>query len=126
MHSFNEIYIVDDDPVIRLIHKKIVSQSKFKPQTRLFNHGREALDFMMQLGNKQTSILILLDINMPVMNSWEFLNALDKYNPIQKISVVIVTSSINKQDKNRAFQNQFVADYVEKPLSTTTLNGLFS
>jgi len=66
----------------------------------------------------------MLDINMPIMNGWDFMDAIKEKGMDKNVSVIILTSSINNADKIKAKKYDMVVDYVEKPLSIEHLNRL--
>src|SRR5690242_16201265 len=99
-----EVLIVDDDAMVILIHKKMIINSAFHPNPLSFFNGKEALDHLLNEKDKSKTFLILLDINMPVMNGWEFLNMLKERPVPDNIQVAIVTSSIDAADKEKAGQ----------------------
>jgi CheY-like chemotaxis protein len=118
-----KVLIVDDDSVIVLLHKEMVRRF-ISPEVQCFLNGKKALDYLTEHYIEGGPILILLDINMPVMNGWELLDALQALPSSNLISVIMVTSSIDTRDKERAKQYPQVIDFVEKPLSIKTCNRL--
>ena len=127
MSKYDQIYIVDDDPIIRMVHKKLLENLGEISPIRTFSNGKEALLKLTSLEKQPLNILVLLDINMPVMNAWEFLDAFERSrtkSSLPHVSVTIVTSSIDKQDKRRAFVYSSVKGYLEKPLTVTSLQSI--
>lgn len=116
--------IVDDDAMIILIHSKMITNSAFHPNPLFFFNGREALDHILNEKDESKAFLILLDINMPVMNGWEFLNILKEQPVAHEIQVAIVTSSIDMEDMEKAKQYRQVIQYIEKPLDREKLEEL--
>lgn len=111
------ILIIDDDEAVRFFHRIIVTQSGLSTEPLCFSNGIEALAHLDKNFNSNNNYLILLDINMPVMDGWDMLYALDSKNYCSQVNVVMVTSSVDKTDFNRAKQFKTVIDFVEKPLS---------
>ncbi|AVR46876.1 response regulator [Christiangramia fulva] len=109
--------IVDDDKIVTFLQKKMVAKSDLDPQPYVFEKGRDALNFLTEESDPDTEYLILLDINMPNMNGWEFLDELEKIRNKENCHVVMVTSSIDRKDKLKAANNNLVVDYIEKPVS---------
>ena len=93
-----------------------------------FYNGKEAIDFLINPENQnQLPDIIFLDINMPVMDGWGFMESFVKIKPQlgKKITIYMVSSSINQDDINRAKGISDVTDYVIKPISQDTLVELF-
>jgi CheY-like chemotaxis protein len=81
-----------------------------------FQDGEDALVEIERL-SKDEEILILLDINMPVMNGWEFLDKYLTFFPFRKDRIVILSSSIDFLDRQKAKEFEIVYGFVEKPLT---------
>lgn len=118
------VLLVDDDPVVLFLHQMLVKKSGCAPETLDFKDGRQALDFILH-NREKAPFLILLDINMPVMDGWEFLEAIQEVGSKEDFFVAIVSSSINKNDIHKAGEYPQVIDYLEKPLSRAVLLQLF-
>jgi CheY-like chemotaxis protein len=123
MKSNIEILIVDDDPVILKLHEFVLKKYGVSKPTKSFKNARHCLNFLENdsAGNDKM-YLILLDINMPEMNGWEFLDELQNGEFRTNCLVAMVTSSISSTDKKRANTYKQVISYIEKPL---TLNQLY-
>ena len=99
-----EVLIVDDDQIVVFIQKKMISNHEIASNPICFNNAVSALNYLndqQQLQNKK-EFLIFLDINMPNMNGWDFLDCLENHEEKSNYHVVMVTSSINKEDKEEA------------------------
>src|SRR5687768_11583574 len=110
-----ETLIVDDDEMVIFLHKIAVVESGLTPNPVIAYNGRQALDFINRSENRETVFLVLLDINMPELNGWEFLDAIQSVDA--SIYVVMVTSSVDSRDKKKAKSYKQVIEYMEKPLS---------
>ena len=118
------IVIVDDDAVVLFLHKILMQKCSPDSTIHDFKRGNEALNFIAELRkNSADAILILLDINMPGINGWQFLEQLQNISK-EKVFVVMVTSSINSADKKKAAEYPLVLDFLEKPLSKEACNLL--
>ncbi|MBT8319503.1 MAG: response regulator [Gramella sp.] len=109
--------IIDDDDIVTFLQRKIVSKSELDPEPYCFKNGQEALDFLDSEAQPEVSYLIMLDINMPNMDGWEFLEKLKKIENHERFHVVMVTSSIDRKDKRDAANDPHVVDFIEKPVS---------
>lgn len=120
-----EILIVDDDPMILLLHKLIVQ--KAVPDENIihqFEDGKKTLEFILDNDAHDKNYLILLDINMPVMDGWQFLDQLCESSYVSSICVAMVTSSIDYRDKMKANEYDLVFEYIEKPLKVDSFKSL--
>ncbi|MFP5039462.1 response regulator [Parasediminibacterium sp. JCM 36343] len=117
-----KVLIVDDDPTIKLLHRAIVVKSNLSAQPLVFGDGKAAFDYFSTQYDENENYLILLDINMPVMNGWDFLGAIQDFSFANKLRVIMVTSSVDSADKENAKQFPQVIGYLEKPLKVDACN----
>ncbi|MDO8994191.1 MAG: response regulator, partial [Daejeonella sp.] len=110
--------------IFLIIQKRMVVMSGLHDSPLVFINGREALDFIQASADEDRSFLILLDINMPVMNGWEFLDTISGTFSIDRVRVVVVSSSVNVVDKEKANQYRHVISYLEKPIKPESLTAL--
>ena len=124
------ILLIDDDIDDNFFHKRVINKANIVEEVFECYNGEDALDFLMNKGkyageNKPypQPDLLFLDINMPKMNGWEFLDAYDKLPPhIQGGPVVaMLTSSTNPLDIKKAMKYNMVKDYRNKPLTMNML-----
>jgi CheY-like chemotaxis protein len=111
-----QIMIVDDDKAVRFFHNLTVTESTASEPIS-FCDGKEALDYLDQHFNEKDYYLVLLDINMPVMNGWELLNAIKTKSYSDHVFFAMVTSSVDRADREKARSFTQVIDFVEKPIS---------
>ncbi|APG59300.1 response regulator [Christiangramia salexigens] len=109
--------IIDDDDIVTFLQKKQVTKSGLDTEPLVFHDGQEALDFIGNNTSNDMDYLLMLDINMPNMSGWEFLNLLKDIPGNEKCHVVMVTSSIDRKDKRQAANDSHVVDFIEKPVS---------
>lgn len=114
----NKIYLIDDQPISNFITKKFLELEGFPGIIADFTDPAEALQSIAQDENA----LIFLDINMPVMNGWEFMDAMKDQN-IQH-QIIILTSSTSKLDKEKARNYPCVIKYMEKPMNKKKFSEL--
>lgn len=114
-----EVLIVDDDQIVIFIQKKMISNNKIAPNPISFSKAEDALSYIVedQKCPKEKEFLILLDINMPNMNGWDFLKCLESHEQKSKYHVIMVTSSIDTKDKEKADNFSTVRYFIEKPIS---------
>ncbi len=122
------VLLIDDDKATRYIHKTIIAKhNKFK-NILTFPGGKIALQYLRSINVNfiQKPQLILLDLNMPSMNGWEFLEEyklLDD-NLIQHTKLIILTSSIDPSDIERSKNIRGVNGYINKPLTQQKLDTI--
>lgn len=109
--------IIDDDEIITLLQKNLVKKCDLDSDPYSFKNAEHALDFLQNDSDPSNDYLILLDINMPQMTGWEFLNRLKSVDNNDRFSVAMVTSSIDRSDKRKAANDNHVLDFIEKPVS---------
>ncbi|WP_298524012.1 response regulator [uncultured Christiangramia sp.] len=109
--------IIDDDDIVTFLQKKIVSKSGLDTDPLVFKDAYEALEFLEHEASQEEEYLIMLDINMPGMSGWEFLDHIKKLPLDERLHVVMATSSIDRKDKREAANDPHVVDFIEKPLS---------
>jgi two-component system, chemotaxis family, chemotaxis protein CheY len=121
---FTKVYIIDDDEVTLYLTGLVLSLYAPDSCSTSFQDGAEALAaIQLDAENNQMPSLILLDLNMPVMNGFRFLEELDSLCTAlaDKPQLYILTSSLDKVDKIACLQHKLVLDVIEKPLTEEKL-----
>ncbi|WPU97663.1 response regulator [Mucilaginibacter sp. cycad4] len=122
-------WIVDDDSIYVYGLKKLISIKELNTQLSHFVNGEEAICALKKANEDHNNLpdVILLDINMPVMDGWEFMLEFAKIKPQtgKKIAVYIVSSSVDLNDIYRAKNISEVSDYLFKPIRTNQLKEVF-
>lgn len=119
-----EILIIEDDIIISRMHK--FSLSGYVSSTpQICSNGKEAIDRLDEIAEEREKILILLDLNMPVMNGWEFLEECHARPYSDKLFVVVVTSSSFIDDKQKALEYERVKAFYSKPMKKEYLCEIF-
>ncbi|PZX55741.1 response regulator [Algoriphagus chordae] len=116
MSHFDTIFLVDDDPINNLINKRLLGKIGISENIVEFLEAEEALSSLSDLDPNQ-SLLIFLDINMPVLNGWEFLDRYLEMYAQRSDKIVILSSSIDYQDRSKAQGYEIVSGFIEKPLT---------
>ncbi|HRK53622.1 MAG TPA: response regulator [Cyclobacteriaceae bacterium] len=128
MNSYKKLTLVDDDEIFVFLTKKMIEQVKVIHLLNVFGNGLDALNFLRDKKNDADLLpeIILLDLSMPVLNGWQFLEEYTKLYPIfgKKIIVYVCSSSISSTDINRAKSINEVSDYVIKPITIDKLREL--
>jgi len=119
--------IIDNDKMVLFIQEKIMQISGFSNKPYKYEDASKALGYFKPTTKnhqKVKDVVVFLDINMPYVSGWEFLDELKKLKLEQKIHVIVVTSSIDLRDKENAFEYNNVVDYFIKPVTTEDLEKL--
>ena len=125
-----DIFLIDDDALVNFLNQEIIKDSHPDKQVRSFESATEALEVIKEMLNTSDSKLpqlILLDINMPVMDGWEFLDIFDQLpeNKTKDCKIIMHTSSIDPRDIEKAKTYKAVVDYMTKPLNLQSLSKIF-
>jgi len=110
------VMIVDDDQIFNLMTRLQLNHAGISERPYTFTNGKEALSFIAEHSHSHIPILLFLDINMPGISGWQVLDQLDRFGAQRKIYVIIVTSSIDSADQQRATSYRHVVGYFVKPL----------
>ena len=128
MHPFNKILLIDEDRTNNLIIQKLTNNLDFTKELSVCSSGQDALNLLSDLvvTNEALPDLIFLDIKMPEMDGWEFLKAYKRLKNTIKIEIpiLIVSSSGNPRDKQKAVDFPEVKGYYEKPLTIAKLEEI--
>lgn len=112
---------IDDDSVNNMISKLTIEMVTNKPEVVTFTNPSEGFDFIVSeygTNHLQRQTVLLLDINMPVMSGWEFLERFDNMkDDVKKLfNIYILSSSVDPRDKQRSYANKNVKGFLVKPL----------
>ncbi|ACT96755.1 response regulator [Dyadobacter fermentans] len=117
--------VVDDDKIFTYLLKRIIEKAKIAREIIFFENGRDALDYLANHRDDALKLpqLILLDINMPILDGWQFLSEYGKLEPTvpQPISICMMSSSSDLEDYDRAMGSGHVMDYLQKPVQMPSL-----
>ena len=123
--NLNKILIVDDDRINNLICEKVIKRQFPNVEIHFADNGEDGLGLFMEwdIFNQTMPDLILLDINMPVMDGWDFLSKIDDRfkHRFSKLPIVMLSSTIDPNDKKRAMNNPWVRSFLSKPLTRDKL-----
>ncbi len=120
------VLIIDDNEVDILIASKNLELSGKFSKVVVAKNGQEALEILNDLAENEQPSHILVDINMPIMDGWAFL---DEFSERQteledKPQVYMLSSSINQNDTERAKSNPHVSEFIPKPLNNTKIESI--
>jgi CheY-like chemotaxis protein len=120
------IFIIDDDPIDQFVAKKVISSVYIGSTIEVFSQAGSALNRLRWLAANEASHfpgLIFLDINMPIMNGFGFLEEFSgpMYEFTANCRVIILSSSLHEEDISKAMSHKVVKSYVSKPITTQIL-----
>lgn len=124
----NSILLVDDDPIINLVHRKFLEKTgQFEPITVL-NSAEKALDLLKEWDSSGNTLpdVLLLDIMMPILDGFGFLDRFRHLPPsiTSKVRIVMLTSSLDPRDKEKSVDSPYVVGFIDKPLDKWKLEQL--
>jgi CheY-like chemotaxis protein len=130
--KLNCVLLIDDDEPTNYHNKMIIEETGQVTEVKVAQSAKEALDYLAgkeALGSKDgepTPELIFLDINMPAMDGWEFLERYHQLSPEQKASIIVVmlTTSFNPEDELKASKISYISSYQNKPLTNEVIMGI--
>lgn len=129
----DQILCIDDDPITLMLCKKVIVKASFSHEIITSQNGEEALSYFNTL--KYTNIesqlkkhpqLIFLDLNMPVMGGWEFLDHFNSeaFSEFKNTKVIVLSSTIDPEDLEKSKTYPMVIDFLSKPITLTMLEYL--
>lgn len=123
--KINTILLIDDDPDDNLYHQIIINKMNIVNHVEIAKNGIEGIAYLTN-ENQTPPDIIFLDLNMPKMNGWEFLEEYKKINLSENSNalIVILTTSENPDHLKKAQEMQDVDGYETKPLSKDILNQI--
>lgn len=121
MRPINLVALIEDDEIVKFIESKVIESTKLVNRIKTFSNGEEAINFL-KIHSKTPNLLpeiILLDLNMPIMDGFEFLEKYILLKPKlgRKITIYVASSSISPADIDRINQVSEVSDYIIKPIT---------
>ncbi|MGB3151177.1 MAG: response regulator [Maribacter sp.] len=125
MKKIQSCCIIDDDPIFIYGTKRLMKEINFCESIIVYNNGQEALEGLILISESGQKIppFIFLDLNMPIMNGWEFLEEFTKIpnNSLKKTTIYIISSSVDPRDLERVKNYKAVNNYILKPITPTDL-----
>ncbi|MEC4049473.1 response regulator [Flavobacterium sp. SUN046] len=127
----DKILCIDDDPITLMLCKKVLTKAEFSKEIDFFKNGEEAIQYFDNLKCEKTKelpinppSLIFLDLNMPIMNGWEFLDLFsnkDYFMDFPNTKVIVLSSTIDPKDLNKSKSYPMVIEFLSKPITKEML-----
>ncbi|SRR5690606_22344581 len=126
--QIKSLIFVDDDPAANYIHKLVLKKLNSHIEPEFFLTANNALTYLSKINHPQRTDpdIIFVDINMPVMDGWDFVREYTNtfFTPERKQYIIMFSSLITADDVKKASEYDVIFDLVEKPLSVTLLKGV--
>ena len=126
--KYNTVMLVDDNELDNFVNNKIIESEKFASKILIHTSAKSALDFLRDKSSSPDELpdIILLDIIMPVMDGFAFLDEFEKLpdSVKKKCKVIMLSTSESFKDLNRANKNKYVYKFLNKPLSEPMLAAI--
>jgi CheY-like chemotaxis protein len=128
-HPLN-VMIIDDDPISNFLSSMAIKKSMLDLPIMEFQEGETALDYLHDNSSQHAKIpsIILLDLNMPGMDGWQFLDSYQKLRTqfTHEPKLVILTTSEYVEDYEKSKRYGFVNYYLVKPITVDKMNTLYT
>ncbi len=124
MSKFDLTYIIDDDPIFVIVLKKLLGKMNVFKEIKNLKNGLEALKDLNLVNEDKKSFpdVIFLDLNMPVLDGWQFLEELEKTSYKDKLNIYVVSSTIDKREIIKCENYNSVRNFISKPTTPDDLN----
>ena len=126
MKKLGCIMLIDDSETDNFIHSRRFKKMELTDKIVVRHDGKQGMDYLTTTGPDGRPDLLFLDINMPVMNGWEFLDAYGELPADRRarVTIVMLTSSVGDTDLTRAENYAVIDGHEAKPLTRDKLRGL--
>jgi CheY-like chemotaxis protein len=126
----SNILVIDDGEIDNYIFETVVKKMFTNSKFDTCMDGQSAINKLISIKNTNPQLLpdfIFLDLTMPTMNGWQFLDEFSRLNidPLKKSKIYVLSSSISNLDRNRSLSNPLVVDFVSKPINRHKIQAIF-
>ena len=122
-----KIFIIDDDEISIFLTERSLQMGGFEVDIQTFLSAEDALAILSNSPEKELPNIIFLDLNMPNVNGWEFIETFKQLNqkkPLEKCLIYILTSSLDTSDIAKADENELVKGIIHKPISLEDIKAI--
>lgn len=130
MAKTNSVCIIDDDSIFVYIAKRLMKESDFSEKIIVFENGKQGIEGLIELDKNKEEMpsIIFLDLSMPIMSGWEFLDSFVD-TPIsnkEDLKIIVMSSSINPNEIEMIKAYPVVTDYIVKPITPSDLEKIIT
>lgn len=129
--KFKSILLIDDDDASNFLNRMLLNKANVGDHIDVALNGREALNKLQAIidSGKMEDFpeIIFLDLNMPVLDGWEFLEGFNTFPKAVKervLGIYLLTTSLRESDRQKARKNPYIQDFVEKPITLEYLDSI--
>ncbi|MFC0778958.1 response regulator [Flavobacterium sp. HJSW_4] len=122
----SQFIIIEDNLIDQFVTKKLLKKGLDINPVCIANNGKEGMNWLLKNQN-QNSLIILLDIQMPIMNGFEFLEEFDRLpeNVKERIEIFVLSSTLDTDEIKKIRENKYVSDFLNKPFRLEILKSAF-
>jgi CheY-like chemotaxis protein len=125
-----KILVIDNEELDNAIFKMLINRVIKNCEVDIMVNSEEAIKKLLEKSNSKPELLpdfIFLDLKMPVMNGWQFLEEFERLNidPLRKIQIYILSSSVLGDDIDKSLSNPLVEDFLSKPINLDKIRTIF-
>lgn len=129
MKKISTISIIDDDEIYQMFTRRVIQNLDMCEEITSYHNGQEAIDAFLESldAGQPLPEILFLDINMPIMDGWEFMDAYRQFEHRipNKVTIYIVSSSIAPEDQNKAKTYTEISGFMSKPMKVEEILELF-
>ncbi|CAN5427360.1 response regulator [soil metagenome] len=124
--NYSKVMLIDDNSLDNFVNKKLLETNGFAEEVTTYQSAVEALDFLKKASGESLPDVIFLDIMMPEMDGFQFLDAMEflPESTLRHCKVIMLSTSESFRDLNRANKNALVKKFLNKPLTTQVISAI--
>lgn len=130
MAKINSVCIIDDDSIFVYIAERLMKESNFCEKIIVFENGKQGIEGLLEMdkNKKEMPSIIFLDLSMPIMSGWEFLDSFVNTSISNKknLKIIVMSSSINPNEIEMIKAYPTVTDYIVKPITPSDLDKIIT
>lgn len=119
-----EVLLIDDDSIFMMFFKRMIIKSGISQDPIIFRNGLDAYEYIKDRCEENKKFILFLDINMPMMNGWQFLEKVSANCSVENLTTFMVSSSTDESDIAKAKNYTWVKDFLIKPVMQDTLEKI--